>query len=119
MPATSTKPPEQVRILVLARCEELAVCSNYICRDEVVQRAAVFAHHPSQATAQRQTADACCFYISTRRRKTKDLQFVIQLAPSYTGFHSRRTQSGIDVNSFHRPQVNHDPFITQANSRDV
>ena len=55
VPAAAAETPEQVRILVGARLDELAVGRHHVHRDELVDRQAVLALNPADPAAERQS----------------------------------------------------------------
>src|SRR5262249_61891913 len=69
--------PEQVGVLVLGRPQELAVGRNDVDGEEVVDREAVPAHQPADATAESQPRDSGVAYDSACGSQTVRLRLVV------------------------------------------
>ena len=57
VPSGAAHAPKQIRVAVLAGGDELAVRSNEVNGEQVVDRRAVLAHQPADPTAERQAGD--------------------------------------------------------------
>jgi hypothetical protein len=68
-------------VLVLGRAQPLAAGRHEIDGEEVVDREAVLAHQPADATAEREPGDSGVAHDSTSRGQTVRLRLAVEVAP--------------------------------------
>jgi hypothetical protein len=71
----------------------------------------MLAHQPAQAAAEGEPGDPGAGNNSTSNRETVQLGFPVELAPGDAALRPYRAAFGIDVNPFHRRQVDHQSTV--------
>jgi hypothetical protein len=103
--------PEELRVLCLARLDQLAVGGDQVDRAELVDRQPVLPMQPTDTAAERQSGDARVADEPTGRREPKRLGLAVELAPERTRLHPRLVRVWIDPDALHRPQVDDDAVV--------
>ena len=116
--AAAAHSPEQIGVLVLAGGDELAVRRDEVDGEQVVDRRAVLAHQPADPAPEGQPRNARVAHDSTHRRKPEELGLAVELAPQHARFGARRPGLRVDVNAFHRRQVDHEPAVAERMPAD-
>lgn len=93
--------PEQVRVLVLAGGDDLAVGEDHLYRDQVVTCEPVDRGRPAVAASCREAADAGARDAASRRMEAVRLRGTIELAPEDAAVGAGRAGHGIDVDGAH------------------
>ena len=117
--AAASQRPEQVGVLILGRAQQLAVGRHDVDGEEVVDREAVLAHQPTDATAEGEPGDAGVAHDSAGGGQTVRLRLVIDVAPQRTTLHPGPAVGGIDPHGPHRREVDDDPVIANGGARHV
>src|SRR5919106_3257735 len=97
--------PEQICILVLASSHELAVGSDHVYREELINRQPELSHQPSDATPEREPGESGMGNYPGRNGEPEGLCLSIQLAKQYTRLRPRRARLGVDADALHKAEV--------------
>ena len=109
--ATTSNGPEQIGQFILARLQHLAFGGNKFNRPKIVECQAVLAHQPAQSTAECESRDASGRHHTARDRQAVQLRLAVELGPGDAALGPHGTGVGVDVDAFHRRQVDHQPAI--------
>ena len=110
--------PEQIGVVVLAGGDELAVRSNEVDGEEVVDRRAVLAHQPADPAAERQAGDPGVRNDAADGGEPEVLRLAIELAPQHARLGAHRARCRVDSDALHRRKVDHEPAIADRMSAD-
>src|SRR3954469_25417816 len=80
--AASPQSPEEVLVFRSARTQNTSICSHNLARKQIVDRHAVFPKQPSDAAAQRETADTCFGYYATGDGEAQYVRFTVKISQS-------------------------------------
>src|SRR5262249_7673040 len=111
--------PEEIGIFLLVRPQHLAFRRNDLHRSKVVERQPVFRHQPAQSPSEREPRYGGGGYDTASDRKPVLLRFSVEFGPGHTALSPNGTSAGIDVNPFHRREVDHEPAIDGGATRHV
>ena len=100
--AAASQRPEQVGELVLGHPQQLAVGRYDVNGEDVVDREAVLAHQPADATAEGEPGDAGVADDSSGGGQTVRLRLAVDVAPQRTTLHPDFAVGGIDPHGSHR-----------------
>ena len=103
--------PEQIGFFVLACPHHLALGGDEFDGSKIVEGEAILAHQPAQPTTQGEPGDPGARNDPARDRQTVQLGFPVELAPGDAALRPYRAAFGIDVNPFHRRQVDHQSAV--------
>jgi hypothetical protein len=117
--AAASQRPEQVWVLVLGRPQQLAVCRHHVDGEQVVDREAVLAHQPADATAEREPGHSGVAHDAAGGGHTVHLRLVIDVAPQRATLHPGAAVGGIDSHAPHRREVDDDPVVANGGARHV
>ena len=117
--AAASQRPEQVGVLVLGRPQQLAVGRYDVDSEEVVDREAVLAHQPADATAQGQPGDSGVAHDSAGGGQTVRLRLVVDVTPQRTTLHPGPAVGGIDPHGPHRREVDDNPVVANGGACHV
>ncbi len=109
----------EIRVLVSRCAADRAVCHHHFRGLQVVEREAVLRHQPTEAAAERQAGDAGRADHAAGRRETVELRLAIELLPQHAALGPRRSRGRIDVNAFHRREIDHQAAVDGSASADV
>ena len=118
VPAAAAHAPEQIRVVVLAGGDELAVRSDEVDGEQVVDRRAVLAHQPADPAAERQAGDAGVRDDAADRGEPEELCLAVELAPQHARLGARRPRCRVDADALHRRQVDHEPAVAERMPAD-
>ena len=110
--------PEQIGVVVLAGGDELAVRSNEVDGEQVVDRRAVLAHQPADPAAERQAGDPGVRDDAADGGEPEVLRLAVELAPQHARLGARRPRCRVDADALHRRQVDHEPAIAERMPAD-
>ncbi len=96
---------------ILTGALDAAIGHHELRRAQVVERQAVLGHQPSQATAERQAGDAGRADDAAGSRQPVHLRFAVQFFPQHAALRPRGARHRIDVDAFHRRQIDHHAAI--------
>ena len=117
--AAATDAPEEVRVLILAGGENLAVGRHQVDRDQVVYRRPVLSHEPADTAAQGEPRDAGVRDDPAYRRQSVKLRLAVELAPQHAGLRPGRTRHRIDPDPLHRREVDHEAAFAERVTADA
>src|SRR5262249_14842420 len=117
-PAASQR-PEQVGVLVFGRPQQLAVGRHDVDGEEVVDREAVLAHQPADATAESEPCDSGVAHDSAGGGQTVRLRLVVDVTPQRTTLHPGPAVGRIDPHGPHRREVDDDPVVANGGACHV
>ena len=104
--AAAAQRPEEVRVLVFARANDLALGGHQLERAQAVDREPVATHHPADAAAEREPADAGVGDVAEgdrqRVRRHRRLGDVVE---QRAAAHASDPRIGIDHDRVHRREV--------------
>ena len=103
--AASTERPEEVRVLVRARVHHAAVAEDDVGPDQGVDREAVPAHEPAEASAERQAPDARVRDLPRGHREPVFLRRAVELAEERAAADAHGRALRVDVDRAQRAQV--------------
>ena len=92
---------------------------DHLSLDEVVDGEPVLAHEPADAAAQAEAADSGVAHDAAGGSEAVGLRLVIDVAPQGAALNESRALDGIDRDSAHRRQVDHDPAVAHCGAGDV
>ena len=98
---------------------ELAVGRDDLGGEEVVDREAVLAHEPADATAEGEPGDAGVAHDAAGGGQTVRLRLVVDVAPQRTTLHPGRAVGGVDPHGPHRREVDDDPVVANGGAGHV
>ena len=116
--AAALERPEQVRVAVGARHQQVAVGGDDLGGDEAVDREPVLPVEPAAAAAERQPADAGVRQPAARYGEPERLRLVVDLAPVGSAAAPRGAPLGVDAHAVHRPQVDLEAAVDDGVARD-
>jgi hypothetical protein len=93
--------PEQVRVLLRACGDELAIRGHDIGRQQIVAGEAVLAHEPAEAATERQARDAGVRDGAARRCQSERLRFVVEFGPGQAGLSLDAASGRSDPHALH------------------
>ena len=117
--AAASQCPEQVGVLVLGRPQQLAVGRDEVDGEEVVDREAVLAHQPADATAEGETGDAGVAHDAAGGGQTVHLRLVVDVAPERATLHPGPAVGGVDADAPHGREVDDDPVVANGGACHV
>lgn len=117
--AAATESPEEVRVLVLAGGQVLAVRRDQICGCEVVTGQAVLAAEMTDAATERQPRDSRLRDDPTGRRQPEGLGFVVHVRPRGAGLDPCRPRIGVYPHAPHLGEVDDEPVVADGGPGDV
>ena len=117
--AAASQRPEQVGVLILGRAQQLALGGHDVDGEEVVDREAVLAHQPANATAEGEPGDTGVAYDSAGGGQTVRLRLVIDVTPQRTTLHPDPAVGGINPHGPHCRKINDDPVVANCGARHV
>ena len=103
--AGATDTPEEIRVLVLARGDELAVGGDDVDGEQLVDGQPEFPHQPADPTAERESGEAGMRNDSGRHREPELLRLAVELAQKDSRLCARGPLLWIDADSLHRAEV--------------
>ena len=99
--AAAAEAPEEVRVLILAGGENLAIGRHQVDRDEVVDRGPVLSHQPADTAAQGEARDAGMGDDPAHRRQSVKLRLAVELAPEHAGLGPGGARRRVDPDPLH------------------
>ena len=111
---TAADGPEQVGVLLFARRDDAALGRDQLDRDERIDRQAVLAHQPADATAERQAGQADAAGVAEWRREPVGTRRRGVLASGQAGLGPGEAPLGVDVQALHAAQVEDDAALARA-----
>ncbi len=115
---TAAQSPEQVGMLVRCGVDERPVGEDDVRRQQRVDREAVATHEPSDAAAERETADPGVGHLAGRHGEPVLLRPGIELAEESASADAHGSALGVDLDRPQRPQVDAQGAVTDRASRD-
>ena len=112
--AAAAQAPEQVRVLGVARGQQLAIGGDHIGGEQVVAGKAVEAIEPAQAATQREAGDARGRKQSPRGGQPEGLRFAVKVAPGEPGLSAHRPPGGVNADALHGREIQHQPAIADG-----
>ena len=119
VPAPAPQAPEEVGITGFARTNDLPVGRDYRRAQEVVQGQAVQADQVADPAAEREPTDARVAERSARRREPMPLTGGIEILPERAAAARRGPRLGVDRDTPHQAQVDHEAAVPDAVPRDA
>ena len=101
------------------RLDDLALGSDHLGLEKIVDGEPVLAHEPADAAAQAEAADAGVAHDAARRCQPVRLCLVVDISPQGTALDERRALDRIDRDRAHRRQVDHDPAIAHRGAGHI
>src|SRR5215218_6889864 len=89
VPASTAHPPEEIRVLLLARRNELALGGKHVDAEELIYRQAVLALEPADSPAEGQAREPGMGHDSRRDGEPKGLRLAVQVAQQDAGLSPR------------------------------
>src|SRR3954454_2344994 len=114
IPARAAEAPEELRLLGLAGADDPSVGGDQLDRDQVVDREPVVPLEPTDSPAERQPGDAGVADDPDRADEAVRLRGDVELAEERATVRSGRSGRGVDLDSAHRAQVDHQAAIGAA-----
>jgi hypothetical protein len=105
--AAPAQRPEQIRVLVGAGDENVAVGGHHLRLDEVVAGQTVLPGQPAEPAAKRQPGDTGVGVRTTGRRQTVLLRRCVELRPPHPRLDAGGTVRRINLDALHQRQVDH------------
>jgi hypothetical protein len=119
VPTTAAEAPEEVRVLILAGHELLALGRHQVDRDQVVDRGAVLSHEPADAAAQGETRDAGVGDDPADRRQAVKLRLAVELSPEHAGLGPGGARRRVDPYPLHVREVDHESAVAERVTPDA
>jgi hypothetical protein len=101
----AAQPPEQVGVLAVAGCEDVAARRDDIGRDQLIDGEPVLAHQPADAAAQRQTGEPGVRDDAGRYGQPERLRLAVELAEANPGLRPDRAAREVDSYPVHQREV--------------
>jgi hypothetical protein len=117
--ASASDAPEEVWVLAGADVAELAVSGDDIGGDEVVTGQAVLARQPADAAAQGEAGDTGVGVGAAGGGQAEGLRLVVEFPPLDAALSLDSAPGGVNPDTLHPGQVNHQAAIAYAVARDV
>ena len=99
--------------------QQLAVGRYDVDGEQVVDREAVLAHQPADATAEGEPGDSGMAHDSAGGGQAVRLRLVVDVAPQRTTLHPGPAVGRIDPHAPHRREVDDDPVVANGGARHV
>src|SRR5262249_7693593 len=90
-----------------------------IDRAKVIERQSMLAHQPTQSTSERETGNACRRNHAAGYSETMQLRLAVDLTPGDATLRPHSPTLLVDVDAFHRRQIDHYAAINCRSSRNV
>ena len=97
--------PEEVRVVLLAGRNEVALGGYHVCRDEVVTGEAELWGEPAESAAKSKAGNACCGHDARRNSETEGLGLMVRVTQRHARLDPGGASDRIDVYAFHCGQV--------------
>jgi hypothetical protein len=117
--AAAAKTPEQVRILVRTRVNDVAVRSDHLGSHQVVARQPVLCGQVADAAAKREPGDAGGADDAAGRDKTVGLRRGVEVEPCRTAAGARDPRVVVDIDLPHGREIDHEPAVAHAVARRI
>ncbi len=112
-------PPEQLRVLVLARAHLAAVRGDEVDGEQAVDRQAELALEPAHATAERQAAHTGVRDDADRTDEPVRLRRGVEPGEVRAAADPGGARLGVDVDAADRCEVDHDPVVAGGEAGDA
>ena len=99
--------------MILAGGDELAVRSDEVDGEQVVDRRAVLAHQPADPAAERESGDPGVRDDAADGGEPVELRLAVELTPQHARLGARRPRCRVDADAPHRRQVDHEPAVAE------
>src|SRR3989304_2311073 len=109
--AAAAQAPEQVRVLVLAGLDDLAVGEDDLRTDHAVDRVSQLALQPTGAAAQREPCDAGGGHATAGDGESVLLGRSVELPPVHAAAGERRPGLGVNSDALEGDQVDHEAAL--------
>ena len=119
VPAAAAERPEQVLVLALARHERAPVRRDHLGGEQVVAREAEATREVADTAAESEPADAGRRDDAAGGREAVGVGRVVEDAPRGAALRASGAPLGIDVDSLHPGQVDHDASVDRAEAGDA
>ena len=96
VPATASKPPEQVRVLLVGRHDDPPVSRDHLGLEQAVTRVAELALEPAAPAAERETGHTGGGHAASGHRKAMRLGGGVDLAPGAPAADAGDARAGVD-----------------------
>ena len=117
--APTAKRPEQIRVLLLARANELAVRQHHLGGEKIVESETVLPSEPSAPASERESGDPDGRDRSSGGRESMLLRRFVEHPPSHAGADPGGSRPGVDLQSIHSGQIDHESIVRDRSSRVV
>jgi hypothetical protein len=117
--ATTTNSPEEVRVLIGARSQNTSIGSDELHGQQVIDREAVFTHQPAHAPTQSEACQPGSRDVADRSCQTEGLGFAHKFANRETWLGPGDTLHWIDLDTFHRGEIDDDASVAGAIPREA
>jgi hypothetical protein len=114
VPSAATERPEQVRVLVVARADDVAVGQDDLGLEQVVDGQAALAGEVAEAAAEREPADPGGRDDPAGRGQTVLVRRAVDLAPGAAAGDPDGPGLGIDLDALQRREVDDDAVVAGA-----
>src|SRR6185369_14827207 len=113
------KCPEQLRVLVLADMQVLAVCGHDVGPDEVVTRQPTATNQPADPSAESESGDSRGGDEATGEGEPERLRLRVNIAPQAAGLRRDGPPVRVDPHSVHRREVEDHTAVAGREARDA
>src|SRR5215472_2413118 len=103
--AATTNRPEQVRVVLLTRAQNLSIRRNNVGSKQIVNRHAIFAREPTKASTQRQAGYSGCGIDSHRSGERMFLDGSVEVTKCDARLHICSPGFRFDMDMFHAREI--------------